>query len=319
MGKFGGLALRGTQMFLYFIAFCCSAIILGFYSYFLSVQADRSGSIPRWEKAVEGISGAAVLYTIAATVLTCCIGGVSFFAFLGIVLDVLFAAAFIAVAVLTRDGAHSCTGSNVRSPLGSGPDDQGSNGFDSDNVTYAVTNGTACRFNKASFSVAIIGAFVFLIAAVFQLFLGKHHKKEKRFGPSPSNGYTHGSSGNRRFWQRKRKGTAAGAVGGAAAGSALHKDVEAGHGGLTADHYVDTRPSHDTAFTGSTVTAPGAAMHGTAVGNKYDPTVTSGHGTHGALGTHGTHGTHGYHTAPTGTAVNPYGYENTHPTTSTNY
>jgi len=205
---------------------------------------------------------------------------------------------------LTRDGAHSCKGSNVKSPLGSGPDDQGSNGFDSDNVTYAVTNGTACRFNKASFCVAIIGAFIFLIAAVFQLFLGRHHKKEKRFGPSPANNYTHGSTGHRRFWQRKRK------VAPAAAGAGVFaKDAEAGHGGLTADHYVDTRPSHDTAFTGSTVTAPGA-IHGTAVGNKYDPTVTSGHGSHG------------YHTAPTGTAVNPYGYENTHTThttTATNY
>ena len=149
-------------------------------------------------------------------------------------------------------------------------------------------------------------SFVFLIAAAFQLLLGKHHKKEKRYGPSPANGYTHGTAGHRRFWQRKRK--VAPAAAGGVAGTAFAKDAEAGHGnhGLTADHYVDTRPSHDTAFTGSTVTAPGAT-HGTAVGNKYDPTVTSGHGTHG------------YHTAPTGTAVNPYGYENTHPTAATNY
>ena len=38
-----------------------------------------------WEKAVEGLSGAAVLYTIFAVVLTCCLGGISVFAFLAIV------------------------------------------------------------------------------------------------------------------------------------------------------------------------------------------------------------------------------------------
>lgn len=309
MGKFGGLALKGTQMFLYFIAFGCSAIILGFYSYFLSVQADRSSSIPRWEKAVTGIAGAGVLYTIAATVLTCFIGGIAVFAFLGIALDVLFAAGFIAIAVMTRDGAHTCTGSDVRSPLGRGPDNEGSNGFNSDNVTYSVSNGTACRFNKACFSVAIIGAFIFIIAAVFQLFIGKNHKREKRYGPSPTNGYTHGSAGRRRFWQRKPKHTA------------THtKDAEAGLAtgaagtGLAVDRHVDTRPSHDTAFTGSTVAAPGAT-HSTYTGSKYDPTAPS---TVNPTATHGTHGTNGYHTAPTGTAVNPYGYDNTR-TAATNY
>ncbi len=35
-------------------------------SYFLAVQADRNVSIPKWEKAVEGISGIGVVYTILA-------------------------------------------------------------------------------------------------------------------------------------------------------------------------------------------------------------------------------------------------------------
>ena len=46
----------------------------------------------------------------------------------------------------------------MQSPLGSGPSDYGSNGFNNDNVTYQVKNGTACRFNKACFVVSIIGA-----------------------------------------------------------------------------------------------------------------------------------------------------------------
>jgi hypothetical protein len=160
----GSAALKLFQTFLYALAFCCSAIILGIYSYFLAVQSNRHAPIARWEKAVEGVSGIAVVYTIFATILTCCIGGISFFAFLGIVLDVLFAGAFIALAVLTRDGAGSCSG-NVNTPLGNGPasthGSYGSNGFGTGHgqtVTYSASLGTACRMNSACFAVAIIGA-----------------------------------------------------------------------------------------------------------------------------------------------------------------
>merc|ERR1711879_332682 len=69
---FGGAALKFIQTFLYALEFCCAGIILGIYSYFLSVLADRDAPIYTWAKAVEGISGAAVLYTIFAVLLTCC-------------------------------------------------------------------------------------------------------------------------------------------------------------------------------------------------------------------------------------------------------
>jgi len=105
----GGAALKLFQTILYAIEFVCAAVILGIYSYFLSVLADRDAQIYAWVKAVEGISGAAVLYTLFAVLLTCCLGGKAFFAFVAIVLDVLFCAAFVVLAILTRDGAHSCT------------------------------------------------------------------------------------------------------------------------------------------------------------------------------------------------------------------
>ena len=66
-------------------------------------------------KAVEGMSGAAVIYTAFASLLTCFLGGVTFFAMLAIILDVLFCAAMVAVAILTRGGRH--TGGQY-SPLG---------------------------------------------------------------------------------------------------------------------------------------------------------------------------------------------------------
>jgi hypothetical protein len=266
----GGAVLRLSSTALYALEFCCAGIILGIYSYFLSVQADRDVTIPRWQQAVTGMSGGVVLYTIFAILLTCFLGGKAFFAFLGMILDLACAGAMIAIAVLTRDGASSCTG-NVQTPLGDGPSDSkegfGSNG-QGNQVTYSASLGATCRLNTACFAVAIIGAFLFLISIPLHILLSRHHKKEKRYGPGPSNGYTKGSG--LKFWQRnqRRKGL---------------RDPEVGtvpvSGGLAAPVH-DVRPSHDTAYTGSTVAAPNA-------GYEHNKPI---------------HG--GYHTAPTGTYHN---------------
>lgn len=267
--------MRLVATALYVLEFCCAGIILGIYSYFLSVLADRNIRIATWKKAVEGLSGAACVYLIFAVLLTCFLGGKSFFAFLAILLDLLFFAAFLALAVLTRDGADSCKG-NVQTPLGNGPSNSkdpgyGANGFGlgvGENVTYAPKLGLACRLNTAAFAVSIIGAFLFLCSAVLQFWLHRHHKKEKRYGPSPANGYTSGP-GKRRFWQRKPKANK----------HHTARDAElAGAGALPKEHHTDYRPSHDTGYTGDTTVAPGAP---TAL---YD---APGHHTNGA-----------YHTTP---------------------
>lgn len=306
MGALGGGALRLFQTFLYALAFCCSAIVIGFYSYFLAILSDRHEYISKDWKAVEGISGIAVVYTIFAVLLTCFLGGVSFFAFVAVVLDVLFVGAFIAVAILTRSGAHSCSGT-VTTPIGTGlstsKSGYGSGGFgtsSTENTTYSVSLGLACRYNKAVFAVSIIAAFLFLFLALVQVALVRHHKKEKRFGPSPANNYTSGS-GKRRFWNRKREGAA---VGGAAAGTAAyehhhHKNTATRDPEMGA---VDTRPSHDTAYTGSTMAPP--VQHGTGIVKDAEPVGNTTHHHHG----HSTHG--GYYTQPEGTGVNPYGYNN---------
>lgn len=266
----GGAALRLGGTFLYALEFCCAGIILGIYSYFLSVQADRDVVIPRWQQAVTGMSGGVVLYTIFAVLLTCFLGGKSFFAFLAMVFDLLCAGAMIAIAVLTRDGASSCTG-DVQTPLGDGPSDS-KDGFGQggDQITYSASLGSICRLNTACFAVAIIGAFLFLISIPVQLWIGRHHKKEKRFGPGPSNGYTKGSG--IKFWQRnsRKKGLRDPEVG----------TVPTATGGLAAPGH-NVRPSHDTAYTGSTVAAPNSAY-------EHNKPVTGG-----------------YHTAPTGTYRQP--------------
>ncbi|KAL1615964.1 hypothetical protein SLS56_011612 [Neofusicoccum ribis] len=294
MGFFG--RLLGT--FPYILCFFCSAIILGFYSYFLAVQSDRDRTIPNWQKAVEGISGVGVVYTILATVLTPCLGGVRILAVLGMILDVAFAGGFIAIAVLTRDGAKKCTGI-VDTPLGRGNAETGEgfgdNGFGTsggEQVTYQARYGTVCRYNKVCFAVSIIGAFLFLIAAICQFWFTRRAQKEKRYGPSPANNYTSGSGKKAPFWKRNRRGTVnngdseLGAYGaGAPAASAV--------GGPN----VDTRPSGETAYTGSTV----GPNHTTYEPYKAD----AGYGaqTNGFTGTHG----------GIANTSNPYGYEKTNP------
>lgn len=285
---FGGAALKFGSTALYALEFCCAAIILGIYSYFLAVKADRNAPIPTWEKAVEGLSGVVVLYTIFAVLLTCCIGGKTIFALLGIIFNLLCCGAMIAIAVMTRDGAHSCSG-NVRTPLGNGPAGSrqgfGSNG-QGDQITYSASLGTACKMNTACFAVAIVGAVLFLLSALFQVFLMRHHKKEKRFGPGPSNGYTKGSG--MKFWQRRKANRMTG-----------HRDPEVAAvpatGGLAPPAGThDYRPSNDTAYTGSTVASPN-------VGYDNHKPVSAG-----------------YHTAPAGNyAVT--GNTATYGNTATNY
>ncbi|KAF1943090.1 hypothetical protein EJ02DRAFT_147992 [Clathrospora elynae] len=276
----GGAALKFGSTGLYALEFCCAAIVLGIYSYFLSVEADRNINIPMWQQAVTGLAGAVVLYTVFAVLLTCFLGGKRIFALLGVLFDILCCGAMVAIAIMTRDGARKCTG-NVRTPLGNGPASS-REGFNSNGqgrqITYAASLGTTCRLNTACFAVAIIGALLFLLSALVQVCLMRHHKKEKAFGPSPTNGYTKGSGV--KFWQRNRRERTMG-----------HRDPEVGtvpaSGGLAAPAAAhDMRPSHDTAYTGSTVAAPNSGYES----NK--PAVG------------------GYHTAPTGT----YNH-----TTGTNY
>src|SRR5262249_55511391 len=149
--------LRIGQTGLRILEFGCAAIILGIYSYFLAVLSRHDITIPTWEKAVEGMTGVAALYTIFGILFTICLGGVSFFAFLAVLLDFCFAGCSAAIAYYTRHGANSCRGV-VNTPLGTGPDNAAAPG--------AGDWGFVCRLNTACFGVAICNIFLFLITAV---------------------------------------------------------------------------------------------------------------------------------------------------------
>lgn len=254
--------------------------------------------ISNWKRAVEGISGAACLYLIFAVLLTCCFGGISVLAFMAIVLDICFIGGMIAIAIMTRQAVHSC-GNNPNTPIGQGQANTGTGFNNGNDATYSVHYLTACRLNKTVFAISIIAALLFLCTAALQLLLVRHHKKEKRFGPGPDNNYTSGYGKRQGRFGRKNKKN-------------VDKDAELGTYGAgapvstLAPAAVDTRPSHETGYTGSTVDGNANTY------DKIDP--------HQGHLPHGTH--HGYHSQPVGTGVNPYGYDQTHtvaPGTATNY
>jgi hypothetical protein len=71
------------------------------------------------------------------------------------VLDLLFMGGFIAIAILTRDGASSCKGNSISTPLGSGAPDSH---IGRDGKTFTPTLHTACRLETAVFAVSLLGA-----------------------------------------------------------------------------------------------------------------------------------------------------------------
>ncbi|KMQ81594.1 hypothetical protein RF55_25831, partial [Lasius niger] len=119
MGGKSGLALKFLQWFIRGIQFLCAALILGVYSYFLAALHNHDLPIARSVRAVEGISGAAVLYTLCGLVLLCCVAGLAVTSFIAVVLDVCFIGAFIYVAVANKHGASSCRG-YLDTPFGNG-------------------------------------------------------------------------------------------------------------------------------------------------------------------------------------------------------
>ncbi|UZP44440.1 hypothetical protein NXS19_012252 [Fusarium pseudograminearum] len=183
MGAKSGTALKFLQWFIRGIQFACAALILAIYSYFLATLHNHDLSISNKIRAVEGISGIAVLYTAAALLLLCCLAGRTLSSLLAIILDIAFIGAFIYVAVANKGGASSCTG-------------------------YLDT-----PFGRGKAAVSIVAIIFFILSILVEVALARHHRKEKRFGPGPTNDYTSGYGAKGGFFSRifrRRKNTAAG-------------------------------------------------------------------------------------------------------------
>jgi hypothetical protein len=165
MGKFD--AHRLAKAILYPLCLCAAGTIVGIYGYFLSSLTLDGSCISAWKKAIEGISGAAVLYTLINTIMTCCLNYRPILAVISIVLDVCFAGSFVAISVLTRQSASSCDG-YLHTPLGNGvsystpPSSRGREG----RVPYLWF---VCSLNKAVFAVSIIAIVILISTAIMQL------------------------------------------------------------------------------------------------------------------------------------------------------
>jgi hypothetical protein len=148
MGAKSGIALKALQWCIRGVQFLSSAVVLALFSYFLAVGSRHNINIPTWSKAVEGISGIGVLYTLVGLLLLCCVAGHPFTSGIAIILDIAFVGAFIYVAQANRGGASSCT-NTVNTLFGTRPaaDDLGSG---------LPSFGQICRMQKAVLAVSII-------------------------------------------------------------------------------------------------------------------------------------------------------------------
>lgn len=164
--KFGGTVAR-------FLQFCSSIIIVGIFAYFVHNIRSSGYSTPRPWAAVLGISSAAAVYTLAGVLFTVCLGSSSVFGNLAILLDIAFVGAFAYVAYATRGGAGRCRGF-VYTPLGFGNADQETGLFVASDLR------SACRYNRVAFAFAIILIFLFLISAIWQFFMVRRSRTEKR-------------------------------------------------------------------------------------------------------------------------------------------
>lgn len=151
---FGGAVLRVSATTIRMIQFLCSIVILGIFSYYLAVLVRHGDSVNTWIRAVEGMSGAAALYTLIAIVLTCFLGGIIVFAFLAILLDVLFIGCFVAIAIFTKGSVQNCAGvTSSTTGLNIGDLNIDASGDQS----YADK---LCNLEKAAFILAIINVYV---------------------------------------------------------------------------------------------------------------------------------------------------------------
>ncbi|KAM7204329.1 hypothetical protein V8F33_001631 [Rhypophila sp. PSN 637] len=192
MGKRAGTAFRMIQWFTRAVEFCCAVVILALFSYFLATLASNDLAVGQWIRAVEGIAGAAVLYTLLALLLLFCVAGHPVLSSIFIFLDICFIGAFIYIAAANRHGAGSCDG-QVTTALGSGNAntsivDNGHGGV----VTLDPNLHQACKMQSACLAVAILGLLFFILSAILEGLLIRHRRKERRFGPTPMNGYTSG-------------------------------------------------------------------------------------------------------------------------------
>ena len=162
MGARTGTALRALKFFLRAVQFACAAIILSLFSYFLATLANHNLPTASWIRAVEAISGSAVLYVALSVVAAIWFASATvrpLSALVSLTLDASFGIAFIYVAAANKGGSGGCTG-YVETPFGNGDADTGvvtgTGGW-----TALPSLRQACQMQTACLAVAVVGLYVF--------------------------------------------------------------------------------------------------------------------------------------------------------------
>lgn len=155
MAFLGGAFLRTLQTLIRTVQLLASILILGIYSYVLAVLSHHHIPIADRYRAVEGMSGSAVLYGLFAVLLTLFLGGFTFFGFLAVLLDVCFIGCFIAISWFNRGGTQSCSGF-VRTPFGDGDSSNGKSSPLYNKNGFGPNLHKSCQLEKAVLAVAIV-------------------------------------------------------------------------------------------------------------------------------------------------------------------
>lgn len=301
----GSVALKSLQTLLRILQFLGALLVLGIFSYFLARLAANDLPKARYVVAVEIIAAIAVAYTFLAVLLTFFVGGFTIFGALAVLFDLLLLGGFVAVTVLTRRSRRRCRGFQD-TPLGVGnvpaTTSDITNGFGYGNEvgrTYRPNIGRACQLQRAVFITSIVLIGLFLLTAIVQMLLVRQHKKDKRYGPSPANDYTSGKP-KRGLFARKPKHDTTRDAELATVGAAPTVPVVEKHHNNNNNHM---RPSHDTAYTGSTVApADPYGVHNKPGVQSTIPTANTTNPGFSGPAPHGVGPLHNY--ATTGTTTN---------------
>jgi hypothetical protein len=148
-----GSRLTTLQISLRAVQITCALILLALYSYTLGALVNRGLHTPTDVRAVEGIVGITLGYALASLITLKFFPIRTFPAFVAIVLDVVFAATFIYVAVANKGGAGSC-GGEVSTHFGKGK--AGDKPKAKDGFMALPTYGDACRLLSAGLAISIL-------------------------------------------------------------------------------------------------------------------------------------------------------------------
>lgn len=154
MARGTGIALKAAQGILTALEFFCAVSILTITSYIIAIRRSNDLPIAPSTRAVEGIAGAAVIYTICDLLLLWCLAGVTFFSILAVLIDLAFIGAFAYVA--SQNNTGSCSG-YVVTLFGAG--NVGTDGVvvaPNGVVVFLPSLRLACQLETSCFALAIV-------------------------------------------------------------------------------------------------------------------------------------------------------------------